>query len=733
MPSLTPAVYAQLLAQLALLALLGFSAHVLRQVWLPWTRSASRAARAVDGTVIFLALTVCVALVLSESASLNRGGALLACGAIATLCAWIRRRQRAPNSLSDGHVAPGDRRPLAATLAVAVFFGLPFALRALLVVPVDWDSLNYHLFFPATWIQREQVDLLAWAYPYNLVAFFPGNSELVTTMTMVVLRNDLLAQLVNLPLVAVTAIATGLLCRTLGGTRSAAWGAGLFVATTPALLSWGATSYVEPMLNVSVLAAVLYAVAALAAAPERLPRLALIAGLAAGLAAGTKYTGALPALCVGAAIGGAPLLWPHQAGRSRLRMAARAALLFTAAALLTASYWYLRNWVVTGNPVYPAPLLGLPSLDNPRQLPWDVTLLARFGELWRRGLLSRIWIGDPGQHMSLGFKAYLLAPMALVGLGWLLVSGVQQLRRGERATGAQRLFVLLAAMATLWTYLRLPYCGIEDWLFSNVRLVVPFICLAVAAGFALLGRLAVPTWAYVVLVAGALLLDGPFLDLSIPGLTPGLAAALSLATAAALAGAILAGGRLAALLATARRRWLAGTVGALALLCALVAALHHRERHRYAQLAWAREVHRSDHRAYAPAAAWLQRNAPDGKLAVTTSTNLQFLYLFVGPFLSREVLYVPIHDGPPGSHHDREGFNRRRRSGLAWLANLAAARAEYLLVMRYPDRGWPVEHRWARRVGFEQIYEDRACAIFRLQLPASRRPQKPKQGTSVSR
>jgi|GEM_PF-6153543 len=77
---------------------------------------------------------------------------------------------------------------------------------------------------------------------------------------------------------------------------------------------------------------------------------ALLCGLFVGVAAGSKYTGVylIPVFMVGIA-----LVHPGDI-KSKLRFI----LYFAGTAAIVAAPWYIRNWIVLGNPVYPA----LPSL-----------------------------------------------------------------------------------------------------------------------------------------------------------------------------------------------------------------------------------------------------------------------------------------------------------------------------------------------------------------------------------
>src|SRR5207249_389421 len=160
------------------------------------------------------AANVLTAELLGVIGALRAGPAVFASG-LWLLAAWLLRRP-----------SPTRAEPLsewqAWAYALACGLSVPFAVRGLLHVPLDWDSLNYHLLLPAQWIRLERIFLFEGPFPFSYVSFFPMNCEMVLTLNMSVLHNDLLAETFNLPLAAVCAVGTGALARRLGATPGGA-------------------------------------------------------------------------------------------------------------------------------------------------------------------------------------------------------------------------------------------------------------------------------------------------------------------------------------------------------------------------------------------------------------------------------------------------------------------------------------------------------------------------------
>jgi hypothetical protein len=163
------------------------------------------------------------------------------------------------------------------------------------------------------------------------------------------------------------------------------------------------------------------------------------AGLLSGLALGIKVSAAPLALVILA------MLVLRGRAVARGRDAIKIGLAVAASWLATGGYWYVRNLIYTGNPVYPAAFLGRPGTTFPQ-----TTLLeyARHYGLRRTVADALIVYADwPRSHA-------LLAVVGLLGLaGWLAW-------RRRSATRAQRYVTggVLASAATILILLPLaPY------------------------------------------------------------------------------------------------------------------------------------------------------------------------------------------------------------------------------------------------------------------------------------
>lgn len=604
---------------------------------------------------------------------------------------------------------------MAAAVAAATWCMAPFAARTLGVVPTAWDSLSYHLFFPASWVQAGRVELLAWPDPHNYYAYYADNLERLLLPLLAVARNDLLAKLPTFALAVACAVAAARLCVRLGGDRLAGAWAAVAVVATPAFLSWSAAVYVEPLLTFGVLAALLFALDVCEAGADDRHRIlaAVGVGLGIGLAAGAKYLGAPVAVAIGALVGLEPIV-----SRRPGRVVFRVALALFAAALIAGGWPYLRNLSLTGNPVYPVPFAGHPGAPHP-QAEWGASsILSQAAMLWERGYLWQALITPDGPvadldaRMTAGAKLLWLTPLSLVGLAALLGRAVQAARRGEPARALGAVIVVAAAGVLLWTYLRSPIWNTLGWLKNNVRFLVPFLWIGTAAGFAALSRWRCPRAVLAVVAVASLVSDVPRLYLAWPGLS-------GAASAVASAGVALAVGLL-----LWRRSLGDGRAGRAALVAVAVASLlagpvllHLREGARFEQLRHHTEIHESHHWTMVAGARALDDLPWARRVAFATDDALHFMALYLGRWWHRDVRYVATHDGPAVAHEHPAGDPRRPFVEAAWARNLRAAAIDALITYKKKRSGWPIEDRWATARGLERVYGDTHTRIYRIDSP----------------
>ncbi len=200
---------------------------------------------------------------------------------------------------------------------------------------LDYDSLNYHLTFAAQFVHSASLNHLHYVSPDSPVHVYPQNAELLHAIGMLLLGSDFLSIFINIGWLLL-AIACG-------------WAIGRRFALGPATALAVATVMAVPVMvktqpgnggNDAAALALFLAVLAIFLTTRGSLGSVFIMGLASGLAIGTKLTVVAPVLLVVLAM----------VVKSRSGERVRASALWLVPVFVTASYWYVRNLLITGSP-----------------------------------------------------------------------------------------------------------------------------------------------------------------------------------------------------------------------------------------------------------------------------------------------------------------------------------------------------------------------------------------------
>jgi len=276
-------------------------------------------------------------------------------------------------------------RPGRAALALAAALGAGAPLW--LLPPTFYDTLVYHLGLPWSWLINASFDPIE----HHVFSHFPLAGSTVFLLPVAVGLPEVAAALHLLTFAAVLVTAARV-ARALGAGRWAALAPVLVLGCWHAV--WVASVAAADHL---VLLGIAVALERLAAG-ERGMRAAVAFGLALGLAAAAKYAALVPVAAILAA-GVTVLGW-------------RTSLLAGGVAAGVSSFWWLRNLLTTGNPVYPL-LFGGRG--------WSPADAERWASLVHEGVADP---GGPGAGLArlvvppggLGWWLSLALPLALVPL-----------------------------------------------------------------------------------------------------------------------------------------------------------------------------------------------------------------------------------------------------------------------------------------------------------------------------
>jgi Dolichyl-phosphate-mannose-protein mannosyltransferase len=556
--------------------------------------------------------------------------------------------------------------------------------------PEGVDTLTFHLPNVARWIQSGtfwQVDQFV---PFLANGNYPHNGDVVFLAVLLPWRNDAFIALVNPLYVALAGVAVYALARELGAARSTGALTGALFAALP-VVALGTNG--QAMTD-SMAFALLGAGAVFLLRHERSAHTSdlVLAGVALGLAFGTKWYAVW-------AVGAVALVWvgARLAGRRDLRRTARAAGAVLGLVLLAGGLWLVRNWVESGNPVFPQRVsaLGATIFHAPRDLirecaGYTIADYLTDGRAWRH-FIWPAYRGNyalPGAVLGLGLVG--AAAAAAAGLGRRRSRPRPGARSERLALAGIVCAVLLAAAYAVTPYSAFGPEGHPSLTGANARYLAPalLVCAPLAAwAAARAGRLRL----LLELAAAVAVIDGLRRGFTVPFGVVAAVAALALAGAALLWYV----------------RCYAGPVAAIAVAALGLGALGYMRQ---------REFNEGRYQSGDPVTAWVARNAPAGhRIALAGSWRVAArspVWPSFGPLMGNAVAYL----GPTVRHQLREYPSRRR-----WAAALRRGGYDLLIVGRGGyARSCPLpgqssdDDRWAREEGLRRVTGDDRLTLYRV-------------------
>ena len=296
----------------------------------------------------------------------------------------------------------------------------------------SYDTLGYHLSFPARWFQTGSTWHIQQITPGLIVPYHPASAEIFNGLGMLAFHSDLISPLLNVLWLGLL----GLAAWCLGAPRGRAphcLALALVVASCPMMVSTQAGSGMNDL----ALVAVVVAAVALLVQGVSFRDVAVPLGAALGLSVGIKLDALAPVAVI---FIGALVL---SAARDRLAVAVRTLV----PALVIGGFWYVRDLVAVGNPI-PGLNVGLfPEVKAPLDQVGGFSVLhyatnvhvihrffmaglrIDFGALWPLWLLVSgvgavavlIWSPSPVYRLAavvavVSVVAYLVTPTSAFGL-----------------------------------------------------------------------------------------------------------------------------------------------------------------------------------------------------------------------------------------------------------------------------------------------------------------------------
>ncbi len=651
-------------------------------------------------------------------------GLLCAAGLIAR---WLRPVPPIGPATGETAAEPWRWETLLALMFV-LWVSAEMAMQSLLLpVKVVSDGPIYHLYFAVRWWKAGRLSLVAAPFGENAATYFPANGDVWFTWLMVAWGGDRLARIGQAPFLWLAALAVWRTGRLLGASRNSALLATFWFITVTPLLVFSYEANVDTIFVAFYLIAVYFFLLELQA--DTGTAALVLGGLAAGIALGTKPVGVVfvpPLLALVLAARGA---------RSRSAGKTFAALiLILICVLLTSGFWFGRNLLLAGNPLYPLHV-----------------------ELFGRTILSG-WYGRDAMRFSMYFvpitewRVLIDILMALadprLAPFWIAALAGAWAIRGRGSPAQDRLTWALAALAVLNValyWICIPYRTQQRFMLQALGLAaVPLARLldrgrglrVAAAALLLLHLMTTQTWpvtleeskipwdlhSFIPNAVGAPLPLFSRLDRALragpdPAAITVIVCTLGMGCCAGLA--VWAASRTHAAGRGLKNRALLAASGlGLVGLAAFQTGASGLD---------ARQLF------YPPFPmfynGWLDlegRSGPSGARLAYAGTNIPY-YLF-GSGLRNEVRYVNVDAHPDWLMHDyhravldrkeptwpnsRPGWDRAHPSFQAWLSNLKAQHIQLLVVTHADSREGP--HNVADSEGFpiERIWADAHPEVF---------------------
>ena len=665
-------------------------AVVLRRAWLGHLREMTAA---LATATLFFATLIAVHLIPGILGLLHRGWVLALAVLLAAAAVYLRRGA-APAEAEGEPAADEDRRggdpnghrdlrflviPAALAIGVAAWaLVLAWNGRSTLAAPpFHADLLTFDLPLIARWIQEHSIWVAGDLFPLQAHAAYPHNGDVVRLAAVLPWRNAFLLPLIAWPIWALGIVAAHALARELGArTWSATALAVVYAATPMVLLTTAADNVSDPLMWAMFAIGVLFLVRHV-----RRPRTSelVVGGIALGLALGSKWY-ALTCIPIVLAVWLVARLRAREDGQGPGAFARDAGLLVAAIAV-AGGFWFVRNVIEYGNPIFPHEVtLGpLDLFSGPEDTVGDAfgfSVAHYIGDwdVWREYLLP--------QYKEV-FRA--VGVLLLIGLVLTALIGAWRVRR-QASTYVAFTGVLIVSIYLVTPQTAFGPEGTPAFGGVNARYAIPGFLLgavAVADGLARTDR---RLWIPAQVLAVVAVLDGVRapLDVSLPKF---------ILAAAVLSAAPYVLWRVR----HSRRSVTAGVTIAVAL--AAVAGLSLQRRF--------------DDQAFTgrdPVIDWIVDNTEDDTVHIGMTgswpTHTPPVAALFGPRLENHVRYIGRDDRGLIRHH--EGYEEWRRA-------VRDANLDLLLVGRVPQPLSPSpEAGWAERAGFRAVATSPRFAVYRV-------------------
>jgi hypothetical protein len=592
--------------------------------------------------------------------------------------------------------------------------------RALLMPPLGWDCLSYHLTFAALWIKRGTLFLFEAPEQIISCGHLPINGEIFASWLLLPFSSDLLVNAMNFPLTFLAGVACYAVGRELGLPRWAAGWVPVLICLSPTVYDLITTAYVDNALFAFSIALVLFVLRYIR---KGFIEDACFAAIAAGMAVGIKYNGIIIAGIAVFAVLLKMLVSARYSGFFKKLGICLAGLLLI---ISLGGRRYILNTIDAANPLYPFPLkiFSYEIFEGWEELTNLEKWVAEFDE--KEGLIQRsAWEREYRKfsyvQMAPGPKFAFFLIMALLGL----------FLRPKSISVKQWYFIAAVWIIPIISYFAEGSTGVArggPWADGSGRYLITSIALFTIQGLVTVQQFSSLFKKIFFFLAAFVLLD--FIHLNsghlweVEVLYP-LVIILSIASMAfseALprlfrklmpARMVSAQGgeeRSAGIIAV---RWSSVALYLLLLVISLSLLQGYRDRTRYFYYRRHTDLHNIP-RKFVGGWEFID-NLDEHKVIAFSRGYAQpnhewFFYPLMGSRLQNDVIYLSALNKWDVPTWVDQGMLRGDDPKI-WLYNLKQQKVDHVFI----QEPWPIEMSWimSRKDDFELIYTDRYCRIYK--------------------
>lgn len=241
-----------------------------------------------------------------------------------------------------------DNRVILFCISILLGFGIVKIFINLVNPPFGWDCLNYHFSFPVAWMKHGDLRIMTTIADDPSPPYYPINANLLFLWLIMPLKNVFLADLGQAPFFILAFLSIYNICKKLGVNRELSfYSAGLFLIT-PNVFKQLEIAYVDVALAALFLAGLNF----LASLCKKFNAGDFFAfSICFGLFIGIKTSAVIYGIFLPLLLTVILLKNLKQIGISRL---ITYLLLFSLITAILGGFSYIRNFIITGNALYPA-------------------------------------------------------------------------------------------------------------------------------------------------------------------------------------------------------------------------------------------------------------------------------------------------------------------------------------------------------------------------------------------